>query len=195
MEDGTVKALPEDSTTGSVLGVVLAAGAGTRYGMPKILAHGGDWLDAATNALRAGGCVDIAVTMGAAVVEPPVGATALVVDDWAEGIGASVSAALRWASRRPGMGGLLLTVVDTPDVGADVVRRILETSEGRRERLVRAVFDSRPGHPVYIGADHFRAALEVICGDVGAQAYLRSREVTAVECGDLASGEDVDTRG
>ncbi|SDU52583.1 nucleotidyltransferase family protein [Gordonia westfalica] len=195
MEDGAVNALPQDGATGRVLGVVLAAGAGTRYGMPKILADGGAWLRTATDALRAGGCDDIAVTMGAAVVEPPAGACALIVDDWTEGVGASVSAALAWASGRRGVGGAALTVVDTPDVGPDVVRRILEAAEGRRERLVRAVFDGRPGHPVYIGADHFDPALEVIRGDVGAQRYLRDRPVISVECGDLASGRDVDTKG
>ncbi|AZZ82861.1 molybdopterin-guanine dinucleotide biosynthesis protein MobA [Gordonia alkanivorans] len=184
----------EDSEIGEVLGVVLAAGAGSRYGMPKILAHDGVWLKASTNALRAGGCADVAVAMGAAIVAPPVGVTALVVDDWADGLGASVSAALGWASRRPGVGGVVLTVVDTPDVGPEVVRRIVDASGGRRGDLVRAVFDGRRGHPVYIGADHLGPAVEVIHGDVGAQRYLRDHEVTCVECGDLATGRDIDTR-
>ncbi|ASR02597.1 nucleotidyltransferase family protein [Gordonia rubripertincta] len=183
----------EDSEVGEVVGVVLAAGAGSRYGMPKILADDGRWLEVATDALRAGGCAAIAVTMGAALVEPPAGTTALVVDDWAAGIGASVSAALDWAERRPGVGGVVLTVVDTPDVGPDVVRRIVEASGGRRGDLVRAVFDGRRGHPVYIGADHLGPASEVIHGDMGAQRYLRDRRVTCVECGDLATGQDIDT--
>ncbi|GAB99642.1 hypothetical protein GONAM_10_01130 [Gordonia namibiensis NBRC 108229] len=183
-----------DNEIGEVLGVVLAAGAGSRYGMPKILAYDGRWLQTATDALRAGGCADIAVAMGAAVVEPPAGTTALVVDDWADGIGASVSAALDWAKRRPAVGGVVLTVVDTPDVGPDVVRRIVEASGGRRGDLVRAVFDGRRGHPVYIGADHLGPAAEVIHGDVGAQRYLRDQQVTCIECGDLATGQDIDTR-
>ena len=52
-------------------GVVLAAGAGTRYGMPKVLAGGGQWLRSAVSALHGGGCDDIVVVLGAAVVDVP----------------------------------------------------------------------------------------------------------------------------
>ncbi|WP_344997658.1 NTP transferase domain-containing protein, partial [Tsukamurella soli] len=69
-------------------GVVLAAGAGSRYGMPKVLAAQGDWLSAAVSALRGAGCVDVVVVLGAAVVPVP-GARAVVAADWAGGLSRS----------------------------------------------------------------------------------------------------------
>ncbi|WP_439032399.1 nucleotidyltransferase family protein [Gordonia terrae] len=183
-----------DRSPDRVLGVVLAAGAGTRYGEPKILAHGGEWLERAVVALRDGGCDDVAVAMGAAIVDPPAGAGVLTVDRWADGVGTTVSVVLRNARERPGTAGVVLHVVDTPDVGADVVARVVAAGRHRRDSLARAVFDGQPGHPVYLGADHFGPALDVLAGDRGAQGYLRGRDVTVIECGDLASGVDIDER-
>ncbi|MFE0749274.1 NTP transferase domain-containing protein [Gordonia sp. NPDC058843] len=193
MSDATAPRRAQRSA-GRVLGVVLAAGAGTRYGMPKILADDGAWLQRAIAALRDGGCAEVAVAMGAVVVDPPEGAGALIVENWADGVGATVSASLRWAMTRPDAAGLVVHVVDTPDSGPEITERLLDAVAGDRAVLARAVFDGRPGHPVYIGAEHFGPALRVVGGDVGAQVYLRSREVTPVECGDLAGGEDIDER-
>ena len=56
----------------SAVGIVLAAGAGRRFGMPKVLAEDGAWLRAAVAALDAGGCRPVYVVLGAAqVVMPP----------------------------------------------------------------------------------------------------------------------------
>ena len=52
-------------------GVLLAAGAGTRFGMPKVLAERGAWLRAAVAALSGGGCDEVVVVLGAAVVDVP----------------------------------------------------------------------------------------------------------------------------
>ena len=181
-----------DAPGAKVMGAVLAAGAGSRYGKPKILAHDGDWLELAVAALRDGGCDEVVVAMGAAIVEPPRGASALIVEDWSKGVGHSVAAVLGEALARSGTYSVLLHTVDTPDVGRAVVSRVLDAAGHRADALVRAVFDGRPGHPVYLGADHLRPAVEVIGGDVGAQPYLRGHEVREVECSDLASGIDID---
>lgn len=179
--------------SGDVLGVVLAAGAGTRYGMPKILAHQGEWLQLAVSALRDGGCPDVTVAMGAAVVSAPPGASTIVVGEWSDGMGSTVAAVLRAVRNESVLTGVLLHVVDTPDVGADVVARVLSAAGGGPGALARAVFDGRPGHPVYIGIDHIDGVLAVVGGEVGARAYLRGRtDVVDVECGDLATGADVD---
>lgn len=169
-------------------GVLLAAGAGTRYGMPKVLVEQGDWLRRAVSALFDGGCDDVIVVLGAAVVDVPEPARAVLAEDWAAGISASLRAGLTAAH---GSDVAVLHVVDTPDVGADVVARVL--AGVAESGLARAVFGGRPGHPVAIAARHWPAVLERLDGDRGAREFLRARDdVAAVECGDLASGIDID---
>ncbi|MDY6810125.1 MAG: NTP transferase domain-containing protein [Actinomycetota bacterium] len=88
---------------------------------------------------------------------------------------------------------MVLHVVDTPDVGPEVTRRVIGAAGRRRDAVARAVFDGRPGHPVYIGADHFAALRTHLRGDSGAGRYLAAVPgLRSVECGDLATGRDRD---
>ena len=176
-----------------VVGVLLAAGGGRRYGMPKILAHQGRWLAGAVEALYVGGCDRVVVTVGAAQPTLPDSVIAVVVPDWSQGLSASVRAGVTAAVGYPDVAGVLLHVVDTPDVGAQVCRRILDVADARRSALVRAVYSGVPGHPVYIGVDHVPSVLAAVSGDRGAGPYLAADPHTiAVECGDLATGVDHD---
>jgi hypothetical protein len=47
---------------------------------------------------------------------------------------------------------------------------------------------------VLIGRDHWAGIGETAVGDRGARDYLAARDVETVECGDLATGVDVDSR-
>src|SRR5262245_52643138 len=78
--------------SGLAAGVLLAAGAGTRYGMPKVLADQGRWLRTGIATLVGGGCDDVVVVLGAAIVEVPGPGRAVIADDWAVGLSASVRA-------------------------------------------------------------------------------------------------------
>ncbi|MGV9713501.1 nucleotidyltransferase family protein [Gordonia sp. NPDC003424] len=184
-----------DRRTGPVGGVVLAAGAGSRYGEPKIVAHQGEWLQTAVRALSLGGCDEVVVAMGARAVDPPPGSSALHVPDWHRGLSATVRRAIglgieqSWAA-------MVLHVVDTPDVGSEVVARVLAEANADPAAVVRVTYGGRPGHPVYIGADHFAAVDATLRGDTGAGRYLATLgdDVRMVECGDLASGVDHDHR-
>lgn len=177
----------------SDVGVVLAAGAGTRFGMPKVLADTGRWLASAVAALRRGGCGDVVVVLGAAVDEvtiPPV-ARAVVADDWADGLSASVRAGVRALGES--IDRAVFLPVDTPDVTAGAVRRVRDAA--RDTGVARAVYAGRPGHPVVIARRHWPALLDTLAGDEGAAPFLRSRDdVVAVECADLCSGIDIDSR-
>lgn len=173
-----------------VVGVLLAAGAGRRYGRPKVLVEG--WLDTAVRALRDGGCDDVALVLGAADVPAPHGVTAVTAADWAQGLSASVRAGLTWAERTPA-DFAALHVIDTPDVGAAVVARVLNHALASRSGLARACFADRPGHPVVLARRHWAGVLGAARGDSGAGAYLRSRaDVEHVDCSDLATGRDID---
>ncbi len=171
----------------SVAGVLLAAGAGTRYGMPKVLAHDGQWLARGVAALADGGCADVVVVLGAAVVEVPAPARPVIAENWAVGMSASVAAGLAAIDAECAV----LHVIDTPDVGPDVVRRVLAAATATG--LARAVFDGSPGHPVAIARRYWPSLLDTLHGDEGARRFLRARDdVVIVECGDLADGRDID---
>ncbi|EON25276.1 hypothetical protein CF8_0627 [Nocardioides sp. CF8] len=171
-------------------GLLLAAGAGRRMGTPKALVD--DWLRRSVQVLIEGGCDRVYVVLGAAAGEArtlleglPV--EVVVAEDWADGMGASLRAGL---SQVPLGRDVLITLVDLPDVGADVVARVLATGAA----LARAAYDGRPGHPVLIGSDHVGPLVTTLRGDEGGRAYLGAHDVTIVECGDLATGADVDRR-
>ena len=171
-------------------GVLLAAGAGRRYGKPKVLVDG--WLDTAVAALRDGGCTHVILVLGAAKVAPPPGVTAITARFWHEGLSVSVRAGLVQADRMHA-DYAVLHVIDTPDVGAAVVSRVLGRALSSESGLARAYFGERPGHPVVIARRHWSEMLALISGDRGAGAYLSTRgDVETVDCADLAGGQDID---
>ncbi|MFD3743891.1 NTP transferase domain-containing protein [Nocardia sp. NPDC058633] len=184
----------------SCTGVVLAAGAGTRYGKPKALAENGAWLRSAITALREGGCDPVIVALGATGPDPaalglPDGTGWRWVADWATGLSATVRAGLRAATETDSRYVAFLPV-DTPDIGADVVARVLAAARSSQSGIARAVFHDTPGHPVVIEYKHWEAISETAAGDIGAGSYLGSRQdMVCVTCDDLATGTDRDFPG
>jgi CTP:molybdopterin cytidylyltransferase MocA len=167
-------------------------------GKPKALVE--DWLPRSVRVLRDGGCDRVTVVLGAAAALArqlvPAGADVVVAGDWASGMAASLRAGLAAAARNATADAVLVHLVDLPDVGADVVRRLLcvgVAPNGVRASIARAAYGGVPGHPVLLGRDHWSGVLATAAGDNGARAYLRAHEATLVECGDLAGGQDVDS--
>jgi CTP:molybdopterin cytidylyltransferase MocA len=184
-----------------VVGVVLAAGAGSRLGLdvPKALVQdftGLTWLERSVTALREGGADPIFVVVGAdaSAVKEVVPPRCYTVDapDWQEGMGASLRAALTLIQLQLSYPvAVTVMLVDTPGVGAEVVRRVRGYSS--RGGIVRASYGGVPGHPVSIGHSHISGVLAAASGDRGARDYLSRVDVELVECGDIGSGEDIDT--
>jgi nicotine blue oxidoreductase len=181
----------------TIVGLLLAAGAGERFGGPKALARDADgtsWLLRSVQALRP--CAEIVVVLGAEAEQAaallPMSVSRIRADDWAEGMGASLRAGLT-ALAPTAHEAALVSLVDLPDVDAAVVARLVAAATGPAD-LSRATYDGVPGHPVLIGRDHWAGVVETASGDRGARDYLASHEVALVECGDLASGADVDSR-
>jgi CTP:molybdopterin cytidylyltransferase MocA len=180
-------------------GLLLAAGAGRRMGMPKALVSdgGGSWLVRGVATLHDGGCTRVTVVLGAEAerARPLVdglGAAVVVADDWAEGMGASLRAGLRSLAGSTD-DGVVVSLVDLPDLVPAVVSRIIAAAAPGPAALARASYDGKPGHPVLLGRDHWAGVVETAIGDQGARTYLAPREVTLVECADLATGRDVDS--
>jgi CTP:molybdopterin cytidylyltransferase MocA len=182
----------------TVDGLLLAAGAGSRMGRPKALVRepdGEPWLVRAVRALADGGCPQVTVVLGAGAEEAlpllaGTGATAVVAADWEAGMSASLRAGLA-AADGTDADAVVVTLVDLPDVGAGVVRRLLDPAPGH-DTLRRAAYDGRVGHPVVIGRQHWAGVAAETEGDRGARGYLATHDVEVVECGDLATGRDVD---
>ena len=185
-------------------GLLLAAGAGRRMGGPKALlrdAQGVPYLARSVGSLLDGGCATVTVVLGASAVQAQDVLTeagwsdheavdVVVADDWDEGMGASLRRGLTALS--DGLAEVaLVSLVDLPDVGADVVRRVVGQGAGATT-LVRATYGGRPGHPVLIGRDHWDGVADTARGDEGARSYLATHEPVACECGDLATGRDLD---
>lgn len=194
-------------TSARVTGLLLAAGAGRRFGGPKALVQDGrgPWLHRAARALLDGGCQDVLVVTGAAAEEveelvlalgdPRVGSTRC--GTWQAGMGESLRAGLTTLATRgrtvPSQA--LVHLVDLLDVDAEVVARVLgaaPTAITPDAVLARAAYQGVPGHPVLLGQQHWQAVLDGARGDAGARSYLRTARPLLVECGDLATGVDVD---
>ena len=115
----------------------------------------------------------------------------MVAEDWAEGMGASLRAGLRVARRLHRRRGDACRWSTCPIWCPRSWPGSLRRPRGPAA-LARASYDGMPGHPVLLGRDHWPGVLESARGDQGARAYLARREVVLVECGDLATGRDVD---
>ena len=93
-----------------------------------------------------------------------------------------------------GAEAVIVLLVDLPDVGPQVLTRLLAATAGEGPAvLARAAYEGVPGHPVLIGREHWAAVLDGATGDRGARDHLATHPHTVVECGDLASGRDADT--
>ncbi|MDJ1113958.1 nucleotidyltransferase family protein [Microbacterium dauci] len=183
----------------NVLGVVLAAGAGTRFGGPKALARGDDgtpWLHRVVAALFDAGCDRVLVALGAesdaARMLVPAGAESLVVDRWSVGLAATMRAVLAHAVATDA-DAVLIAPVDVPDLPAAVCRRVVAAgSQDPPAALARAVFGGETGHPAIVGRLHWSAVTAQLSGDRGAGGYLTAHGALAVECADLWDGRDID---
>jgi CTP:molybdopterin cytidylyltransferase MocA len=182
-----------------VVGLVLAAGEGSRLGMPKALVVGDDgvpWVARAVNALVAGGADPVYVVVGAdagAVRHVvPAGTLSVEASDWREGMGASLRAGLKAvAQAQPDAAAVLVLLVDTPGVGPEVVTKLTALAEPAA--LDRATYAGQPGHPVLIGRRHWDGVIASAGGDRGARDYLSAHGVREIEVGDIADGTDIDT--
>ncbi|WP_062291269.1 nucleotidyltransferase family protein [Demequina phytophila] len=182
-----------------LVGVVLAAGAGTRFGGPKALARddAGAWLPRACGLLAGAGCDPVVAILGAGAEDArhllPQGAHPVIADAWAEGIGASVRAAVL-AAQAVHADALLITLVDLPGLQPEAVQRVAARWTGDPSVLARAVDGGLPGHPVLIGGAHLGRLLATVGGGRGAGHYLDAHHAEEIDCTGLGAAEDVDER-
>jgi CTP:molybdopterin cytidylyltransferase MocA len=174
-------------------GLVLAAGAGRRFGGPKALAElGGERLvDRAVRILSLGGADPVLVVLGAAVVDVP-GADAVIVnDDWSEGMGSSLRAGLA-APELAGCTAVIVQLVDQPGIRATAVR-LLVAAHDEGVDLAVATYAGERGHPVLLGRDRWADIAAGAVGDSGARGYLAAHAAEVLEVPCDGDAKDADT--
>ena len=187
----------------TVAGLVLAAGGGRRYGMPKALVEyeGSLLVERAVRRARAV-CDPVLVVLGAQAVDvwrtaDLDGATVLANRDWESGMASSLRTGLDVLLDWPagglggrGMDAVLVQLVDMPGMTPAALARMAQ--HGAPDALAVATYDGVRGHPVLLGRDHWAGVADTATGDEGARRYLQQHDVTEVDCTGLADPTDLD---
>jgi CTP:molybdopterin cytidylyltransferase MocA len=174
-------------------GLVLAAGAGTRFGASrgsKLLAplEGRPLLEHAVAAPCAVGALErVVVVLGSRAEAIRAGADlgraeTVMCHDWQRGQAFSLRCG---AAALAGCERVIVTLGDVPGITPEVIERFVAAPP-----RARATYGGRPGHPVVLGPDEL-TALAALHGDAGARELLRGGPL--IECGAIARGADVDT--
>ena len=176
-------------------GLILAAGAGTRFGeRSKLLAEleGRPLLEHAVAAQCAVPELErVVVVLGAAASEVLdrvdfMRAETVVCSRWSEGQAYSLRCGIEHLTiRSPDLSRVIVTLGDQPRVSPALIARFVNEPAG-----TRAVYDGVPGHPVVLGPVQLRAVAG-LRGDLGAREVLKGGPT--IECGDSSAVRDVDT--
>lgn len=183
-----------------IAGVVLAAGSGSRIGMPKGLLRTADpaesFLDRACRVLREAGADEIVAVVAReyeAERPLPAGVRGVVNPDPTRGQLSSLHGALGTLDHER-CEAMVVLPVDVPLVSAATVRLLIDVWRDRRAPVVRPIRGAQHGHPVVFDrrlfdelsrADPARGAREVVRAHVSAAGE--------VEVADEGAFTDVDT--
>ncbi len=183
-----------------VVAIVLAAGAGTRFGAQKLLAPlaGRPVLQHALDALAAAGLGDVVVVLGddAAAIEAAIAWRAerrVRNRRPQDGLSSSLRVGLDAAAEDPGVDAVLVALGDQPALRADVVAAVLAAADGTIRPIVRARYeDDEAPNPVLVrrAAWALAAGLD---GDRGLGPLLAQRQELVAEAPVTGHNPDVDT--
>jgi CTP:molybdopterin cytidylyltransferase MocA len=184
-----------------VAGIVLAAGASSRMGRPKMLLPlgGGTLLCTVAQALLDGGLGRVVVVLGHEADHvrrvaglPQDGRLEVVVnEDWPSGMASSLRRGLQACAAAD---AAVVALGDQPGITAERVRRIVSAWRPGVS-LVLPVHGGRAGHPVLFGRPLFEE-LRSLQGDVGGREVVKRHLADAVQVeaeplADLDTEEDL----
>ena len=183
--------------------VVLAAGLSRRMGRPKAnLTLPGDdtFLTRIVRTFLDAGIDDVVVVVGheaetvaGSLAQSGLPARFVLNPDYSRGQLSSILAGLR-AIDRPGVAGMLLTLVDVPLVSENTVRAVVAHYKSTHAPIVRPSSGGRHGHPVLIDRSVFDA-LHRADPETGAKPVVRSyaTERGEVQVNDEWAFTDIDS--
>jgi CTP:molybdopterin cytidylyltransferase MocA len=182
-----------------VSAIVLAAGAGSRFGGGKLLAPFGrrTLIEATLLGLREAPVDETIVVVGNDAERlrglcESYGVRIAENEDWAEGMATSVRKGL--ASCAPDSGAAVVALADQPLVGAKAIERLVKAYEGGVSVAV-ATYGGERLNPALFAREVWPMLEEELSGDEGARRFLKRHPemVTEVPCDDVADPTDVDT--
>jgi molybdenum cofactor cytidylyltransferase len=182
-----------------VTAVVLAAGAAQRFGGLKQLlpVRGTTMLEHVIGQVRAAGVYEVVVVLGChadrIARHVPDGCRIVRNVNWWEGLSSSVRAGLEAVCSSSG--AALFVPADQPNLGAEVVGRILEAYYRTASAIVAPFYGQEHGAPVLFDRGLF-GELTALEGDVGGRTVVarHRQDVYAVPVESQAVLLDVDTR-
>lgn len=182
-----------------IVGILLAAGAGARFGGDKLLHPLSDGVAIGAHAARNMIAAGLTVV---AVVKPgdfPLydlfeqeGCRVTFCPQAARGMGASLAHGVESARNA---GGWVIALGDMPHVRPDTIRQVVQAlNEGAA--IAAPVYRGERGHPVGFGA-RFLDDLTKLSADSGARAILEHyrQDIRLVDCDDPGVIYDVDRKG
>ena len=175
------------------VGLVLAAGEGKRFGGPKapFELNGERLVDRAVRILREAGATHVYVVLGAWIGEVE-NADIVVNPYWETGMASSLRAGLSHLDQLDEHQRVVITLVDLPGLTPEAISRVACDEQS----ISVATYDGTRGHPVAFNREHWNEVAAIAIGDSGARDFLKSHatEISTVEVGDVATGEDMDVR-
>jgi CTP:molybdopterin cytidylyltransferase MocA/SAM-dependent methyltransferase len=185
-------------TTEGTVGLVLAAGAGSRFGGGKLLAPigGRPILQHVLDALATAGIDDVVVVLGAdaAVIESAIEWRAerrIVNPEPSRGLSSSL--ALGFETIGPDAGAVLVTLGDQPLVSVGAIRALLDAPPSEDRPIVVPAYEGERGrNPVLV----HRAAFDLVgeaTGDRGLGPVLEAHPDLVAEISVDGANPDVDT--
>lgn len=182
-----------------IVGVLLAAGAGTRFGGGKLLAP----LDGVAIGRRSCANLVAAVQSVIAVVRPgddalaaqlsEAGASVTICALAATGMGASLAHGVREARDTEAADAVMVALADMPWIAPATYRSVrAELEKGAPVAIAR--YRGARAHPVGFARQHFPALMQ-LTGDAGARELIaRARDIRWVDVDDPGAVRDVDTQ-
>jgi CTP:molybdopterin cytidylyltransferase MocA len=189
----------DNKPASGVWAIVLAAGAGSRFGGSKLLAKLNDMplVEHVLGALEASPVDETVVVVGADAQRlreacESFGVKVVGNPDWAQGQSTSVRTGLQ--ALGPDAQAAVVLLADQPLVGATAVGRLVTVFE-KGAKVAVATYGGKPRNPVLFSREVWPLLMTQLSGDEGARPFLRRHPelVTRVPCDGVGDPTDVDT--